>query len=263
MLGWIAVSRETMMRFAVSSILSWVCGPPVVPGNNGENWLCMLLASILQCLSPGENQPSFLFCGIISQSGQFPELAHPARTSDKVERALLRSGKKASSSQSLSGSAEVTVELPRAVISISLLYSPYKGCPKYFLVHPWLPPLYPGVLGSSSGCVWIVLTSPAWQKEKQSPLLDMEFRWTLFVEAMDLWKDTECGLHLQQFGLGHQNSSLSVWHCSAEVATMFMCVWGAHSWIFSGKYSDAFHFHSQLFLRTTQNILRGGGCCFI
>lgn len=176
MLGWIAVSRETMMRFTVSSILSWVCGPPVVPGNNSENWVCTLLASILQCLTPGGNQPSFLFCRIISQSGQFPELAHPARTSDRVEKALLRSGKKASSSQSLSGSAEVTVELPRAVSSISLLYFLYKCCSQCLLVHPWWPPLYPGVLGSSSGCVRIVLTSPAWQKEEQCPWLDMEFR---------------------------------------------------------------------------------------
>lgn len=78
MLGWIAVNRETMLRFAVSSIHSWVCGPPVVPKNNSDIWVCMLLAPIMQGLSPGENQPSFLFCGIISQSGQFPELAHPA-----------------------------------------------------------------------------------------------------------------------------------------------------------------------------------------
>lgn len=93
MLGWITVRRETMLKFAVSSIHSWVCGPPVVPENNGEIWVYMLLAPTMQCLSPGEDQPSFLFCRIISQSGQFPELAHPAKTSDRVERALLRAGR--------------------------------------------------------------------------------------------------------------------------------------------------------------------------
>lgn len=153
MLGWISLSRETALRLAVNSIHCWVCDPLVVPESNSEIWVCMLLAPIVQCLSPGENQPSFLFCRIISQSGQFPELAHPARTSDRVDRALLRAGKKGSSSQSLSESAEVTVELPRAVSSISLLYFSYKCYPQCFLVHSWLLPLYPGVLGSSWDCV--------------------------------------------------------------------------------------------------------------
>jgi len=40
-------------------------------------------------MSPGENQPRFLFCRIIYQAGQFPDLAHPAGTSARVEKALL------------------------------------------------------------------------------------------------------------------------------------------------------------------------------
>lgn len=167
--------KRNHVKICSCSIHSWVCGPPAVPENNGEIWVCMLLAPIMQCLSPGENQPSFLILQNYFSVKPVPRTCLPCQDQWQGGEGIAQ-GRKKSSSQSLSGSAEVTVELPRAVSSISLLYFSYKCYPQCFLVRSWLPPLYPGVLGSSCDCVRIVLTSPPWQKQKQSPWLDMEFR---------------------------------------------------------------------------------------
>lgn len=131
------MSKVMAPKFTVASVAE--CGPTVA-GDSCENWVWVILVLLLRCLSPGENQPPFLFCRIIPQQGQFSELAHPGSTSAKVEKALVsqRGGGENSTTAVVFWVSWNHCGASKSCQCISLLYFWHECYLQCSLVHSWL-----------------------------------------------------------------------------------------------------------------------------